>query len=195
MVVTSEVLWPGSVLVRVRKGKTVSLRERNVFSLDLRTGKNKEQVPPVPNGSDCDLSPALDICESLMADCNRHTQLSLFQLYRYCFHKHSHALLNLPTYIYLLLFHYQPTRTLHSSDQNLLALPTSSSKFGRNDSSQTASLVWNNLPLPLHSLQSLDLYKSRLKTHLFTGSNMYCLWRLRHKRIPSAFRPWLSGPA
>ena len=29
MVVTSEALWPGSVLVRVRKGK-----KRNVFSLD-----------------------------------------------------------------------------------------------------------------------------------------------------------------
>jgi len=27
MVVTSEVLWPGSVLMTVRKGKTVSLRE------------------------------------------------------------------------------------------------------------------------------------------------------------------------
>jgi len=37
MVVTSEALWPGSVLVRVRKGKRVSWEKRNVFSLDLKT--------------------------------------------------------------------------------------------------------------------------------------------------------------
>jgi len=36
-----------------------------------------------------------------------------------------------PTYLHLLLQHYQPTRSLRSGSQNLLALPTLSSEFGR----------------------------------------------------------------
>ena len=46
---------------------------------------------------------------------------------------------------------------------NLLALPTTSSEFGRDVFSYSAPLVWNNLTLPIRSVHSLDLFKSALK--------------------------------
>jgi len=44
------------------------------MQIHCTTAVYKKHVPAVPNGSDCDLSPALDTCESLMADCNRHNK-------------------------------------------------------------------------------------------------------------------------
>jgi len=46
---------------------------------------------------------------------------------------------------------------------DLLALPTTSSEFGRHAFSYFAPLLWNNLPSPLRSVHSLDLFKFRLK--------------------------------
>jgi len=51
-----------------------------------------------------------------------------------------------PTYLHRLICHYQPMQPLRSGDQNLLALPTLSSEFGRHAFSYSAPLVWNNLP-------------------------------------------------
>jgi len=53
-----------------------------------------------------------------------------------------------PTDLHRLLHHYEPPQTLRSDDQNLLALPTTSSEFGRYAFSCCAPLVWNNLPYP-----------------------------------------------
>ena len=61
-----------------------------------------------------------------------------------------------------------PNLTTHiSSDQNLLALPTSP-EFGRLAFSYSAALVCNNMPSSIRSVKSLNIFKSHLKTHLFT---------------------------
>jgi len=72
-----------------------------------------------------------------------------------------------PTYLHQLLHQYQPIRSLRSGGQNLLALPTISSEFGRRAFSYCAPSVWNNLPLSIRSLDSFNSFKSHLKTHLF----------------------------
>jgi len=69
-----------------------------------------------------------------------------------------------PTYLHVLLQQYQPTRSLRSGSQNLLALPTLSSEFDRRAFSYCAPSVWNKLPL---SIDSFNLFKSYQKIHLF----------------------------
>jgi hypothetical protein len=72
-----------------------------------------------------------------------------------------------PTYLLELLHPVVPTRTLRSSTQQLLKIPAIKSQIGRRSFSFSAPTVWNSLPLPLRSSPSLDLFLSRLKTHLF----------------------------
>jgi len=72
-----------------------------------------------------------------------------------------------PTYLYLLLQRYEPTRSLRSGSQYLLALPTLSSEFGRHAFSYCASSVWNELSLSIRSLNSFNSFISHLKTRLF----------------------------
>jgi len=72
-----------------------------------------------------------------------------------------------PTYLHLLLQQYQPTRSLRSGRQNLLALPTLSSEFGRRAFSCCSPSVWNKLPLSVRSLNSFNSFRSYLKTHPF----------------------------
>jgi len=75
-----------------------------------------------------------------------------------------------PTYLHLLLQQRQPTRSLRSGSQNLLALPTLSichPEFGRHAVSYCAPSVWNTLPLSIRSLNSFNSFISHLKTHLF----------------------------
>ena len=72
-----------------------------------------------------------------------------------------------PTYLLELLHPVVPTRTLRSSTQQLLKIPAIKSQIGRRSFSFSAPTVWNSLPLSLRSSPSLDLFLSRLKTHLF----------------------------
>ena len=73
-----------------------------------------------------------------------------------------------PTYLHLLLQQHQPTRSLRSGSQNLLALPTLSSEFGRHafSFSYCAPSVWDKLPLSIRSLNSFNSFKPHLKTNL-----------------------------
>ena len=68
-----------------------------------------------------------------------------------------------PTYLHLLLQQYQPTRSLRSGSQSLLALPTLSSEFDRHAFSYCAPSVWNKLPLFIRSLNSFSSFKSHIK--------------------------------
>jgi len=69
-----------------------------------------------------------------------------------------------PTYLHLLLQHAVSTHSsLRSGSQNLLALPTLSSEFGRHAFSYCAPSVWNTLPLSVRSLNSFNSFKSHLK--------------------------------
>ena len=61
---------------------------------------------------------------------------------------------------HLLLQQYQPTRSLRSGSQNLLALTTLSSEFGRHAFSYCAPSVWN-LVTAIHPISnSFNSFKS-----------------------------------
>ena len=73
-----------------------------------------------------------------------------------------------PDYINDLLKPYHPSRTLRSSDDNLLTVPTSRIKsFGGRTFEITAPTLWNNLPFNLRQITSLQVFKKTLKTYLF----------------------------
>jgi hypothetical protein len=72
-----------------------------------------------------------------------------------------------PTYLLELLHPTIPTRTLRSSNQNLLTAPLVKSEIGRRSFSFAAPAVWNSLPLSLRLTTEPSLFISRLKTYLF----------------------------
>ena len=73
-----------------------------------------------------------------------------------------------PPYLHCLLQPYQPSRTLRSSNQQLLQLPTVRTDFSRRAFSYAAPKIWNNLPIHIRNCPSLNTFKKHLKTHLFT---------------------------
>ncbi len=74
-----------------------------------------------------------------------------------------------PTYLTNLLSRYNPTRSLRSQNSGLLVVPriAKSTKGGRTFSYLSPKL-WNSLPDNVWGSDTLTLFKSRLKTHLFT---------------------------
>jgi len=76
---------------------------------------------------------------------------------------------SLPGYLSQTLCAYEPTRKLRSSCEKLLKVPKRNIKtFGELSFSFLAPSVWNSLPSDLRNSSTLPLFKSRLKTHLFT---------------------------
>ena len=76
---------------------------------------------------------------------------------------------SLPAYLSCALSLREPTRTLRSSSEmRLLVTPITSLKSTEVRAfSSSAPKVWNSLPSDLRTLQTLSLFKSRLKTYLF----------------------------
>ncbi len=74
-----------------------------------------------------------------------------------------------PAYLTNLLSRYNPTRSLRSQNSGLLVVPriAKSTKGGRTFSYLSPKL-WNNLPDNVRGSDTLFLFKSRLKTHLFS---------------------------
>ncbi len=73
-----------------------------------------------------------------------------------------------PAYLQDLVSCYRPPRTLRSTDQFLLNIPTFKLKsFGARSFRYVAAFLWNSLPLSLKSAPSLAAFKSQLKTYLF----------------------------
>ena len=72
-----------------------------------------------------------------------------------------------PIYISDLLVHYQPNRTLRSSNKHLLAVPRTSSSLGDRAFSVTAPNLWNALPSNIRCCENLISFKNLLKTHLY----------------------------
>src|SRR6476469_7114698 len=68
-----------------------------------------------------------------------------------------------PTYLCQLLLPYNPTRQLRSSDQHLLTVPNIKSYMGRSSFSFSAPSIWNSLPLPLRSCESVSSFRKLLK--------------------------------
>ena len=73
-----------------------------------------------------------------------------------------------PLYITELLSYRTCSRTLCSTDQKLLAVPKSRLKTYEDRAfSVAAPKLWNELPLDLRSLDTINLFKKHLKTDLF----------------------------
>ena len=72
-----------------------------------------------------------------------------------------------PAYLSDLIQTHVPSRTLHSSDAPLLAVPRTRTKLARRTFSVAAPSVWNSLPADIRLCESVPLFKRHLKTHLF----------------------------
>ena len=74
-----------------------------------------------------------------------------------------------PQYLSNLLVPYTPSRLLRSADQALLVVPRTKRKSrGDRAFAVAAPRLWNELPLHIRLTESLAVFKSRLKTHLFS---------------------------
>lgn len=73
-----------------------------------------------------------------------------------------------PVYLHELLTSYSPGRQgLRSSSQSLLKEHVAKNKWGSRSFVFVAAKLWNNLPLSIRSATSLNIFKEKLKTHLF----------------------------
>ena len=73
-----------------------------------------------------------------------------------------------PQYLQDLITPYTPRRELHSIDKNLLTVPVSRLKtYGDRSFAVAAPKAWNKLPIEVRNAPSLQVFKQRLKTHLF----------------------------
>ena len=72
-----------------------------------------------------------------------------------------------PEYIADMITEYTPRRQLRSAGSRLLRVPRHNlERFGRRGFSVTAPRLWNDLPDSLRLIDSLELVKSNLKTHI-----------------------------
>ena len=72
-----------------------------------------------------------------------------------------------PAYLFELLTPYNPSRTLRSTNQQLLTVPKINSAAGRRSFSFAAPTIWNALPLALRTAPSFVSFRSALKTHFY----------------------------
>lgn len=73
-----------------------------------------------------------------------------------------------PVYIEDLLTPHVPTRSLRSSNKNLLVEPKTRLKtYGDRAFSHSGPRIWNSIPLEIRNSSSVTLFKSRLKTYYF----------------------------
>merc|ERR1712035_195653 len=74
-----------------------------------------------------------------------------------------------PSYLTDLLLPYQPSRTLRSSGTGLLTIPRVRTKtHGEAAFSHYGPYLWNGLPENLRAAETVDIFKRKLKTHLFS---------------------------
>ncbi len=81
-----------------------------------------------------------------------------------------------PAYLTNLISRYNPTRSLRSQNSGLLVVPmiAKSTKGGRMFSYLAPKLL-NTLPDNVCGSGTLALFKSRLKTHLFSQAFIWCI--------------------
>jgi hypothetical protein len=75
-----------------------------------------------------------------------------------------------PKYITNLLINKTSSHNLRSNDQNVLKVPRCNTKYGERAFSCIAPKLWNNLPHHMRKIDSNDIFRSKLKTHLFHNS-------------------------
>ena len=73
-----------------------------------------------------------------------------------------------PSYLLDSLISYQPVRTLRSSSSNLLVVPNRVETVTASRTFRVAApTIWNNLPNSVKVADSFNVFKRRLKCHLF----------------------------
>ena len=74
-----------------------------------------------------------------------------------------------PGYISDLLTKYVPPRNLRSANKSLLQMPVKvkTHTYGQRSFSYAAPRLWNSLPEEIKNSNTIDLFKSALKTFLF----------------------------
>ena len=93
-------------------------------------------------------------------------QRIIYKVALLCF-KYFHDLA--PKYICDMLSIYVPRRNLRSSsDKLILEVPSVKTVFGERAFSYNGPKTWNYLPFSIRSSETLDIFKAKLKTHLFT---------------------------
>ena len=76
-----------------------------------------------------------------------------------------------PGYLLDSLVNYQPTRTLRSSSHNLLIVPNRVKTVTASRAFRVAApTIWNNLPDFVKVADSFNVFKRRLKCHLFDAA-------------------------
>jgi len=76
-----------------------------------------------------------------------------------------------PVYLRDLLTNYQPARTLRSSNSHSLVVPNRVKTVATSLAfSVTAPTIWNNLPVTVKTADSFNVFKHRLKCHLFVDA-------------------------
>jgi len=75
-----------------------------------------------------------------------------------------------PVYLRELLSDYEPVRTLRSSFKRLLTAKVADSTLVARGFRNSAVTVWNNLPDSIRHCTNIDIFKRRLKTHLFNAA-------------------------
>ena len=73
-----------------------------------------------------------------------------------------------PKYISDMLETYEPTRTLRTSGRGLLLVPRVRTKQGEAAFQVYAPKIWNSLPEDVRQASTLTMFKSRMKTVLFS---------------------------
>lgn len=73
-----------------------------------------------------------------------------------------------PAYLTELVTPYQQSRSLRSGSQMLLAIPKTRLKtYGQRSFAHAAAFEWNALPLNVKMSNTVECFKTNLKTHLF----------------------------
>ena len=73
-----------------------------------------------------------------------------------------------PKYISDMLEPYEPSRALRTSGRGLLVVPRVNNKHGEAAFQFHAAKIWNSLHEDVRQASTLTMFKSRLKTALFT---------------------------
>ena len=74
-----------------------------------------------------------------------------------------------PPYLSDLLLPHKPSRALRSADHLLLVVPRARLRTrGDRAFAVAAPKLWNSLPIIVREAGSVDSFKSRLKTHLYS---------------------------
>ena len=73
-----------------------------------------------------------------------------------------------PGYLAQTIQKYQPTRNLRSTSKNLLVRKRFSKRYGHRAFSVAAPEIWNDLPDQVKNSESMQKFKTNLKTHFFS---------------------------